>query len=431
MRPFEIALIGFFGIAAIGALFFFSSHKPDVKPTDVAFGEKVVIWGTFNKLEMDTFFEELSNNNKSFRAVTYKQLDKRAFGETLVNAIAEGKGPDIVLIPNSLLVTYRSKLFPIPFEEFSKRTFDDTYIDGAEIFLRSDGVYGVPIGVDPLILYWNRDILSSSGISTPPKTWETLIGETTRAINKFDSSSNFTQNAIALGQYSNVTNAKNILAMLFFQVGSEIVTETDSSYKVNLDEVVDEGLSPGVAALSFYSQFSSPSKDAYSWNRAKSNDRAEFIGGKLAFYLGMGSEQAQLERDNANLNYDVAVVPQGSGATIHRTYGDFYALSILRSSKNINGAKAAAYFLSETPQAKKISEMYSLSPVRRSLLAENQTDPFKSIMNQSALIAEGWLDPDPQESSYVFRKMIEDAQLRDAQLQLVVRDAMERLRSLF
>lgn len=245
MRPFEIALIGFFGIAAIGALFFFSSHKPDVKPTDVAFGEKVVIWGTFNKLEMDTFFEELSNNNKSFRAVTYKQLDKRAFGETLVNAIAEGKGPDIVLIPNSLLVTYRSKLFPIPFEEFSKRTFDDTYIDGAEIFLRSDGVYGVPIGVDPLILYWNRDILSSSGISTPPKTWETLIGETTRAINKFDSSSNFTQNAIALGQYSNVTNAKNILAMLFFQVGSEIVTETDSSYKVNLDEVVDEGLSPG------------------------------------------------------------------------------------------------------------------------------------------------------------------------------------------
>lgn len=33
--------------------------------------------------------------------------------------------------------------------------------------------------------------------------------------------------------------------MLFFQVGSEIVTETDSSYKVNLDEVVDEGLSPG------------------------------------------------------------------------------------------------------------------------------------------------------------------------------------------
>lgn len=431
MRPFEIGLIGFFGVVAIASLFFFSKYTPDIDPTAVAYGDKVVIWGTFPASSVDTIFTELAHDDEAFRVVTYKQIDKRSFGSTLVDAIAEGEGPDLVIIPNSLLVSYRSKFFPISYESLSQRTFNDAYVDGAGIFMRSDGVYGIPLGVDPLIMYWNRDIFSSSGIATPPKTWETLISQTTRAINKFDGSSNFTQNAIAFGQYGNVTNAKNILSMLFFQAGSEIVTESDTSYAITLDKKVDGGLSPGVAGLSFYTQFSLPGKEAYSWNRSKPNDRAEFIGGTLAMYFGMGSEQKSIERDNANLNYDVAVVPQGSGTTIHRTYGDFYAFAIPRSSKNIQGAYAVASFLSDSPQAKKITDAFNLTPARRSLLAEGQTDPFKSILNQSALIAQGWLDPAPQETSDIFRRMIEDSQLREAQAETVMQDAMERLRTLF
>lgn len=431
MRPFEIALIAFFGIVAIGSLFVFSNYKPNADPNAIAYGERVAIWGTFESSEMEALLAELTLNNDSFKVVTYTQIDAQSFGNTLIDAIAEGKGPDLVIIPNSLLVSYRSKFAAIPFETLSQRTFADTYIDGAGIFIRSDGTYGIPIGVDPLLMYWNKDIFSSNGISAPPKTWEDLISKTTNSINKFDGSSNLTQSTIAFGQYGNVKNAKNILAMLFFQAGSEIVTESNNSYVITLDRTVNNGLSPGVAGLSFYSQFSLPNKKAYSWSPVKSSDRAEFIRGTLALYFGMGSEQKVIERDNSNLNYDVAVVPQGSGATIHRTYGDFYAFAIPRSSKNINGAYAVASFLSDGPQVKKICDAFGLSPVRRSLFVENQIDPFKSILYQSALIAQGWLDPSPQETSQVFRMMIEDAQLHEAQIQDSAHDGIERIRGLF
>lgn len=431
MRPFEIALISIFGVAAIGALFYFSKYKPAEDPTAKLYGESVVVWGTFDRATVDTLFMELTNDNKPFKAVTYRQIDKRSFGSTLVNAIAEGKGPDLVIMPNSELVTYRSKLFAIPFETLSERTFNDSFIDGAGVFLRSDGIYGIPLAVDPLVMYWNRDIFSSSGLSTPPKTWETLISQTIPAVNRFDTSSNFTQNTIALGESSNITNAKNILTLLFFQAGSDIVTESNYGYAVTLDKAVGGSMPAGKAGLSFYAQFAMPTKSAYSWNRARQNDRNEFVGGTLGLYFGMGSERSILEKDNSNLNYDVAVVPQGSGVNIYRTYGDFYAFTIPRSSKNIQGAYAVATFLSEDAQAKKFSTLFGLSPVRRSLLGESQVDSFKNVLHQSALIARGWLDPNPVATREIFETMIDGALASHEGTESALRDALARLHALF
>jgi len=180
-------------------------------------------------------------------------------------------------------VTYRSKLLAIPFDTLNERTFRETYIDGAEIFIRSDGTYGLPLAVDPLLMYWNRDIFSSSGIALPPKTWETLVSQTTRSINRVDDWLNFSQSTIAFGEYGNVTHAKSILSMLLLQTGNNIVTESkDGQYKVVLDRGTGESLPSGNAVLSFYIQFAHPSSDAYSWNRSKGMDRAEFLEGKLA-----------------------------------------------------------------------------------------------------------------------------------------------------
>jgi hypothetical protein len=95
-------------------------------------------------------------------------------------------------------------------------------------------------------------------------------------------------------------------------------------------------------------------------------DRAEFLEGKLALYFGMGSERESLERDNANLNFDVTTVPQGSGATIQRNYGDFYALAIPRASKNTSGAYAVArYHECTSAQAKEFAQMFDFAPVQR------------------------------------------------------------------
>lgn len=298
--------------------------------------------------------------------------------------------------------------------------------------MRSDGTYGIPIAVDPLVVYFNRDILSASGIAVPPKTWETLTSQTVPSVNKVDDWFNFTQNAIAFGEFANVTNAKNILSMLILQAGSDIVSESiNGNYSVTMDDSEGKPNLPGNAALLFYKQFATPGKEAYSWNRSMNTDRAQFLSGKLALYFGMGSERPALEYDNANLNYDVARVPQGSGANAQRNYGDFYALAIPRSSKNVQGAYAVATYLGAAPQAERFADLYDLAPVQRSLYEGSVNDPFKNVLYQSALIARGWLDPDPEKSSDLFRSMIEDGSLDQEVVNRIIRETAVKLESLF
>ncbi len=432
IRPFEIILIAVFAISAIGGLFYFAKYKPAADPTAALYGSSVVIWGTLDSAKMESLLFAISKKDEAFSVVTYREVEERSFQNELLNAIADGEAPDLVIMPHTLLVTYRSKLKPISFETLTQRTFRDTYIEGAEIFMRSDGTYGIPIAADPLIMYWNRDIFSGSGVALPPKTWETLTSQTTRAINRTDDWLSLTQSTIAFGDYMNILHAKNVLSMLLLQAGSEIVTENeDGDYAVTIDRAPEGGTSSGSAVLSFYTQFSTPSKEAYSWNRSKNTDRTEFLDGKLALYFGMGSEKASLERDNANLNYDVATVPQGSGTTIQRNYADFYALSIPRSSKNIQGAYAVATFLGQPEQAKKFAEAFNFAPVHRALYGENTADPFKNVLYQSALIARGWLDPSPSESNDTFRAMVEDTLTDPAMVNKFVIDAVRTLESLF
>lgn len=434
MRPFEIIVIALFGLAAVGGLAFFSTYKPAPDPAATLYGEKVVIWGTFDKIIMNDYFFELGRDDNAFQVVSYKQIEPRSFQSELLNAIADGVAPDLVIIPHTLLVTYRSKLQVIPYTTptLTQKIFRDTYIDGAEIFMLSDGTYGIPIAADPLVMYWNRDILSESGIATPPKTWETLTSQTVPSVNEVDDWFNFTQNTVAFGEYANVTNAKNILSMLFFQAGSGIVTESNNgTYRVDIADSAGEALPPGSAAFSFYKQFAIPNKEAYSWNRSMDSDRTQFLAGKLALYFGMGSERSALEHDNANLNYDVSRVPQGGGASVQRNYADFYAFAIPRSSKNVQGAFAVASFLSQPEQAKQFAELYDLAPVQRSLYGESSGDPFTSVLHQSALIARGWLDPNPERSSDLFRTMIEIDSVDQERIGRTIRETAIKLESLF
>lgn len=432
IRPFEIFLIGIFAVAAIAGLVYFSTYKPAQKAEETLYGSSVEIWGTLDRRIMDDYLTALTQSQKALRVVRYTQIDKRSFQYELLNAIAEGRSPDLVIMPSSLLVTYRSKLQVIPFDTMSERTFRDTFIDGADIFMRSDGIYGLPIAVDPLVMYWNRDIFSASGIATPPKTWETLVSQTTNAINKTDNSRNLIQSTVAFGEYVNIANAKNILSMLLFQAGSDIVSEqNDGRYKVTFDQNAYQGLPPGHAVLSFYSQFAHPGNNSYSWNRSKSVDRTEFLNGDLALYFGMGSEKKTLDRDNANLNYDVATVPQGGGSTVHRDYGDFYALAIPRASKNIAGAYAAAIYLTDPAQAQSFAEVFNFAPTQRGLYTGNTLDPYRNVLYQSALIAHGWLDPDPDKSNSVFQDMVEETLANQSGIGKFVIDGREKLESLF
>ncbi len=431
IRPFEIALIGIFGLAGLGGLFYLSVYQAKPDPAVTRYGERVEIWGSLDGKIMKDYLQELTRGDKALEVVKYTQIDSRTFERELLNAIAEGRSPDLVIMPHDLLVSYRQKLQPISYETIDERTFKDTYIDGAEIFMLSDGVYGIPFAVDPLVMYWNRDMFSNSGLALPPKTWETLISQTIPAITRVDDNRNIIQSAIALGEYANVRNAKEILSALFFQAGSTIVDEQGEGYMVTLNKKQENALSPGDAVLSFYTQFALPVNMSYTWNRSLYSDHTEFLGSKLAIYFGKASEHDSILRENPNLNVDVALIPQGSGATIQRNYADFYALTIPRASKNMQGAYAVALVLSSPENANALAHAYDFAPVHRALYNSATGDAFEDVVRQSALIARGWLDPLPEETDRLFKNMVEGALGGQSRMKTIIIDTIAQLESLF
>jgi ABC-type glycerol-3-phosphate transport system substrate-binding protein len=428
MRPFQIALLAIFGLLAIIALVVLSMYQSNKSQEEQAYGSQVIIWGSLSQDAFRTVMQEIGKVDKPFNVVTYREISEESFDSELVNAIAEGRGPDLIVLQSDALVQHRAKLLPVPYTSITERDFKDTYVDGAEIFARVDGVYGVPFAIDPMVVYWNRDMFSSNGIAQAPASWESVVADVVPRLTVRDSSRNVQKSAVAFGEYQNIAHAKNLLMLLSLQSGSKMITEKDGQYKVNLDEaLIEGGRSPLQSAVEFYTDFSNVNSPLYSWNRAKPMDKESFIAGDLGLYFGMGSEYGELADKNPNLNFDIAPVPQGMQATALRTSGDFYAFAIPRASKNVQGAYAAATVLTSAQNADLLVQNLRMAPSRRDLVAQGDENRFRAVILQSALIARGWLDPNRNASDAIFTEMIEDVSSNRARVGEAVGDAIDRL----
>jgi len=413
---------------AIVAIFLLSSYQNNRQADELVYGEQVIIWGTFDAGIMNRLFLNIAQEDKAFQAVQYREINPASFDDEFVNAIAEGRSPDMIILVSDDVVKHRAKLLPIPFETLSQRFLQDTYADGASVFYRNDGVYAIPLAVDPLVMYWNRDIFASNGLAQPPATWEAVVASAAPRTIIRDSNKNITQSGVAFGEYRNVFRAKDTLLLLALQSGSRLVQETERGYEVRLNENVESGTRPPLeATLEFFTNFSNVNSPLYSWNRALPTDTQAFISGDLAMYFGRGSEVQGISNKNPNLNFDVAMVPQSGSASAARTFGTFYGFAIPRASGNRNGAYTAALKISSAKFADEFAVAYDMAPVRRDLISNGAENSFRAVIVQSALTARTWLDPDPEASNDILMRMVEDVVSNRARVSNAVTDAINRL----
>lgn len=432
LRPFQIILLGIFAALAVGGLIFFAVFRGfggEANP----YGASVEIWGTLDARVFDSVMSAIRDDDDNFHVVSYLEKDSRTFHDELTNAVAEGRGPDAIVLSSNFLVSERAKLYPIPYETLPLRDIKDRYVDGAEIFSLSDGTYGFPFAVDPLVMYWNRDLFASAGLATPPATWEQMVSETVPMLTEVKQSPIFSveQAALAFGEYANVQNASEVLIMLLSQAGSPLITENADGYTALINQSAGQATRPPAdAALDFYTQFANPARPVYTWNRSLPQDRNAFLAEDLALYFGFGSEYASLRAGNPNFNFDAARIPQGSGVSIKKSYGVFYGLSILRSSDNFAGTYLALAKLNEGERASALAEGLGLAPVHRSALALGVADPFLQTMYTMALIARGFLNPSPAATEDIIKTMIEDVTSGRSRVSEAASDAAARFNRL-
>ncbi|KXJ97763.1 MAG: maltose ABC transporter periplasmic protein [Parcubacteria bacterium OLB19] len=431
LRPFELGLIVLFALLFLVALVLLRTYEPKADPNAVDLN--VTIWGTLPADTFEQVLNEVGDQDSAYRLVSYRYVDPNDFDETFLNALADQKPPDVVLMPHEKLVEHRSRLQAIPYESFPERDFRSKYIDGASIFTMRDGVYAFPLMVDPLVMYWNRDVFSDKNFLTPPKTWEEIVTVLAPTITVRDFNRSVQLSTMAMGEYENIKNAFPILSMLLLQAGSNFVTEDENNqYEILIDDT-SEGVSarPLEKVLGFYTGFSNVNNSLYNWNRTLGLDQDRFLSEDLAIYFGYGSEGRGFETKNPNLSFDIAEVPQGSGVTNKRTYGTFYGFFVPKTANNKPGALRVIQTLTQDQYVKRFADSYNMAPLQRNLIAVGSNDVYGRIIYQSAPNSRGWLNPDLDRLSELLQDEIDDVNSNRDSVDNTADDIATRLKQIY
>lgn len=407
MKPFQIVVLAVFGFLALGGLFLFATFGGFGSASRARVGE-VEVWGTLSQGTMNNVIASLAANDQAYNGVTYRQVDETQFGTALAEALASGVGPDLLLISQEQLVSQRDRLAAIPFSTLSERDFIDTYLPISELYLSTEGSFGYPYVVDPLVLYYNRTLLSQAGAANPPASWEAITGFAEQLTRR--EAGTITQAIIPLGVYENVENARALVSLLLLQAGNPIVSVDQNGPRSRLTSSGEStyGSTPAQSALAFYTQFADPAKTVYTWNRSFASARQAFVSGQLMFYPGFASELQSLRASNPNLDIDMTAIPQPQTASLRATFGRAYAFAVPRASGNQEGAQLVAQALTDASRVGAAAQALSMAPAQRALLIPSQTDRFQPIYYREALTAKGWLSPAPVTTDQIFSTMVQN-----------------------
>jgi len=220
-------------------------------------------WGVFDDRNA---FDKVINDFKvqnpgikvQYQMFTYEEYEKR-----LIDALAAGTGPDIVMIHNTWLPKHGDKLKSLPatipglkqplltIQDYKTNFVDVAFND----FVFSNQIYALPMYVDTLALFYNKDILNSAGISRPPQDWEEFNSDI-ETLTRLDGSGQVVQSGAAMGTAKNINRSTDILSALMIQTG---VKMTDNSNTTASFANPVNGTPVGEKALKYYTDFANPS----------------------------------------------------------------------------------------------------------------------------------------------------------------------------
>ncbi len=425
MSSFKVILLSVFGFGALVGVIVFATYRGG--NTDAT--GPVVMWGFIPQATMGFYGKDMGfENNKQF-TFTYIEKNPDTFEADFVKALADGQAPDMVMLREDMLAEQKSRLLMIPYTSYKERDFKNSFIESTEYLLSDTGAYGLPLYADPLVMYWNRTLFTNASLTTPPKYWDEFLTLPAK-LTKKDSTGTVTQSAIALGEWKNITRAKEIVSNLLLQGGISIVTVPRgySSYSTLLDGI--DQTAPAYNVLNFYTQFANPVTAQYSWNRSIVASQNYFLLGNLATYLGLASELSTLRAKNPNLNFDVALSPQPRQSDKSVVFSHIYGLSIPKQAKNVAGAFAVMSTMTSEAGAKTLEGYTNLPPVRRGLLSDTPSDPYKAVFYQSAIQSATWSDPNRLQTNTIFQTMVESITSGRARITDALRKADDELKTL-
>lgn len=378
-------------------------------------GEEVVLtfWKTFEETQniqpLIDAYEDLHPNVR----IEYTRKNVDGYEEDVLDALAAGQGPDIFSINNSWLTEYENKISPAPDGLFSLREYQETFVDVVNQDFTKDGkMYGTAMAVDSLALYYNKDLLGTAGIATPPKDWNRLSADVQR-LAQSDRTGYFTRSGVAMGLSENVNRAPDILYLLMLQAGVQPWDQDklDPSFSRSIDRG-GEQVDAGREALEFYTSFANPISLNYNWNTRSDYSIDAFANGRAAYLYSYAYTIDTLKQKAPNLNYGIASVPQYDLASPSVNYANYWGEVVSNQSENKEVAWDFLKFITSRESLDMYYAKHKQPSSRRDLIELQVQDTEIGTFANANLTAKQFYQPDQARMDGIMNTMIDNVLLR-------------------
>lgn len=427
------------------------------------------MWGVVD--DVGVYQNAITSYQKSHPNVriNYRRLRLEEYEQKMLEGFADDRGPDIFLIHNDWTGKYLSKIQPMPKTvkigslqvsgSFGKdrswslveqptitlRDYRTQYADVvAYDTIRKvgltppvqggvsdveDRIVGIPLSVDTLAMYYNKDILNKSGIFEPPTNWVDFQSQVERIVKLDQDQQSFAQMAVAMGTMNNISRGVDILTILMAQNGARMSNSAGmpTFHQTPADLATARQEPPAFSALAFYTDFANPTKATYTWNALQPEALDAFAQGKTAFYFGYAYDLPTIRARAPRLNLGMSKLPQISESN-EQNMANYWFWTVAKKSKNTD---VAWHFLNRltTPESSKaILDIMKRPAARKGQLAAQLDDEDIGIFASQVLTAISWYrGNDPNAVQEAFAQLVADSMNPAVDLPVAMRNAVARI----
>ncbi len=419
---------------------------PDAATTAASKKVNLVIWAVVD--DEDVYDAMLTDYHKlhPYISTEFRRFRNEEYENELLNALAEDRGPDIFLIHNTWVGKYQSKILPMPqstkvaiqtvqgtlkkelvyslqsMPSVSVRQFKDDYPDAvAKDFLRvvnvspnpdkkdyQTRVLGIPMSVDTMGMYVNKDLLNAAGVTTIPQDWDAFQIAVKKLV-KQSPTGDILQSGAAIGTGANIERSPDILSVLMMQNGAHMSADDGTPTFNTLPKELEgqREQPPAFQALGFYTDFANPGKEVYTWNDKQPNSLDAFTAGKTAFFFGYNYHLPIVRARGPRINLGLSKMPQIPGNPIVNI-ASYWGWTVSKKTKNGDLAWNLLNFMRQPEENVKYLKAAHRPAALKSQLADQLEDEDVGVFASQVLTAQSWYrGTDPRAADDAFVTLIE------------------------
>lgn len=403
---FFISLAVFLAVGGLGCKGLSKQQQAATQPITLEY------WTVFDDVDALQTQIDKYKADRPYLTINLKQLRVDELYPRLLEALAEDRGPDIISVRNKWISFYKPKLATMPasVSDTTVRTektavgskttvsgstqnlpsitqIEKEYVQAVKKDVVMDGnIYGLPLSLENMAIYYNKDLLDRAGIAEAPKNWKEFQAAVEKLVKIDKASGKILQSGTALGTGNNISGFEDILYILFKQSGIDLINKDGA---VNFNNTSGNINNDAIAVLNFYTDFANQTRSTYSWNEDMEMALDRFINGSVAFFFGYSYHAPVIQARSPQLN--VAVLPMLQlNPEEPINVANYWIQSVTEKSKHKNEAWGLVNYLTHSGATKEYIEKSGRPSALRAYVAKQLDDPNLQPFVSQALVSDSW-----------------------------------------